>query len=316
MTETTVQEQKGDTSFWSPWAVFFLGILFAALNWWRMGKHGKAIFFLIISFFVSLLTSWTDYVGGITPTDHAISFEISLARLLLYLAFAGMLATIIASDIKRFKKEEKLSVSVKWQMIFVFWAFLVVAHFGTWKILDYEARSIGECHFPRLQDVVYQKEFEQRTGLATLVLGRKDFSCDWVWDMEINDTLIEGKKYDAHLTAWQDGDRDSYFSIYETITLFDEVTAIQFSKITEDYPKISGSKTPIIIDDPSASNSYTDCAAFDKFTVCRVTLGYQKIVSEFQLTFVNLSKQQIKELIDSVVSINSRRIHEYEAGLP
>lgn len=315
MKETTVPEQKGDTSFWPPWAVFLLGILFAALNWWRMDKKAKAIFFLALSFLLSVFVVWTEFDGGITETDHAIARELILGRFFLALGVAGLLAVIMSIDIKRFKQNGQTSYSVKWQIIFVFSAILIVARFCTWATLDYVARNAGECRFPRLQDVVYQKEFEQRTGLATLVLGRNDFGCEWEWDMERHDWLISNKKYDAHLTAWYDRNKRSYFHVFETVTVLDEATTDEFLDIANQYSKLSGSNFPVTISDPFAVNSYVDCSQSGKFTSCRITLGYQKIVSQFDMTFVGLSDQQMQNLISSMVSVSSTRIHEYEAGL-
>ena len=315
MTETPVQEQKGDTSFWSPWAVFFLGIFFAALNWWRMGKKGKAILFLVLSYLVNMFASWTEFVGGITPTDHAISFEVSLARLILYLAFAGVLAIIMASDIKRFQKEEKSSVSVKWQMIFVFWAFLVVAYFGTWKVLDYGAKSVGECNFPRLQDVIYQNELEQRTGLATLVLGRKDFSCDWVWDIESVEYLGENG-YRLLLVGDMKENNDASLSVYEQLFHYQEYTADEFIEKAKPRYKYGGVDYVVNIEDPNARYSNVECFRSDNRTFCNLAFGYKKVISKIELTFSDLADEQINELIRKIVSTNSTRIHEYEAGLP
>jgi len=311
MTETTVQEQNDSTSFWSPWAVFFLGIPFAALNWWRMRKKGKAIFFLFMSFFVFLLTSWADYRGGITPTDHAVSSEIGLARLLITGAFSGLLAIIISIDIQRFKKEEKTPVSVKWQILFVFWAILALANIGSWMALDYGARNMGECRFPRLQDVVYQNEFEQRTGLATLVLGRNDFNCDWIWDIERGESDSD-KSYHMVLVGDLKNNKDSSLWVFERVHYYEKVTTDIFSEIVHSDTQSDGSEYFVKVEDPNAQYSNVVCAKFEKFTVCNLAFGYQNLISELNLTFHGLSDEEINELIQLIVSTNSQRIHVYE----
>lgn len=312
MTETTIEEQKGDTSFWSPWAVFFFGVPFAALNWWRMRKKGKAIVFLVISLFVYLLDSWAKFEGWITPTDHAISFEVTLARLFVFSAFSGSLAIIMSIDIQQFKKEEKTSVSVKWPIIFVFWVILVVAGFGSWIALDYGAREMGKCSFLRLQDVIYQKEFEQRAGLAILVLGRNDFSCDWVWDIEIGE-IDSDTSYHMFLVGELENKKDSSLWVFERVHYYEEVTIDIFSETVQSDTQSDGSEYFVKIEDPNAQYSNVVCAKFEKFTMCNLAFGYQNVISELNLTFHSLSDEQINELIQLIVSTNSQRIHDYES---
>ena len=280
-----------------------------------MGKKGKAIFFLITSFFVSFFDSWTEFVGGITPTDHAISMKVSLAQLFIYLAFAGILAIIMARDIKRFKIEEKPPASVKWQIIFVFWAFLMVAHFGTWMVLDYGARSMGECRFPRLQDVIYQKEFEKRTGMATLILGRKDFSCDWVWDIESGENLGENG-YHLLLVGDLKENNNADFWVSEVIYLEQEISAEKFIEKTDADFRYDGVNFAVQVEDPNARYSSIDCVRSKNFSFCNLAFGYERIITRFGLTFSGLSDGQINQLIQQIVSTNSTRIHEYETGLP
>ena len=311
MAETTTAEQRGDLSFWSPWVIFFLGSPFAALNWWRMRKRGKAIFFLFFNLLIVLLTSWTQYRGGITPTDHAIADKLIFARLLIGIAFSGILAIIMFFDIQRFKKDGKTSESVKWQAVIIFWLILVVASTGTWVSLDYGAREMGQCRFPRLQDVIYQKEFEQRTGLATLVLGRKDFSCDWTWDIEIAEPIAPNG-YHLLLVNETDNMDDPRFYVSERIFQYEEVTPDEFSKIVQDTTRSNYPEYSVMTKDPNAKYSNIHCTRSDKYTSCNFIFGYQKIISKFDLDFSGLSDKQINELLQLVVSTNSQRIHAYE----
>ncbi len=313
MAEAITLEQKGDSSFWSPWVVLLLGTPFAFLNWWRMKKRGKAVFFLGANIFVNLLVSWTEYKGGITPTDHALSTQIIFSRLLINIAFVGLLAVTMSTDIRRFKKEGHAPASVKWQIIFVFWVILVIANLGIWAVLDYGARETGTCRFPRFQDVIYQKEFEQRTGLATLVLGRKDFSCDWVWDIEhIEPFHTNG--YRLLLMGDLDKKQKTNFWVSEFIYQNEKVTVENFSEVASQATQLNGSKYHINVEDPNAQFSQVDCSrsSSNEFTLCNLIFGYQNMISETELTFSGLSDEQINTLIQLVVSTNSQRIQAYE----
>jgi hypothetical protein len=311
MAEAIVVEQKGDSSFWSPWVVLLLGTPFAFLNWWRMKKWGKAVFFLVTNIFANLLISWTEYKGGITPTDHALSTQIIFARLFIHIAFAGLLALMISVDIQRFKEEGRAPASVKWQVIFVFWAILVIANLGIWVALDYGAREIGICRFPRFQDVIYQKEFEQRTGLATLVLGRNDFNCDWIWDIEVVEPFHENGYY-LYLVGDLNNKQKSSFWASELIFEYEKVTTENFSEIVQGFTGLDGSEYLVKVEDLNARYSKVECARYSDFTICNLILGYQNVISRLELTFSGLSDEQINELIQSVVSTNSQRIQAYE----
>lgn len=311
MAETTTLEEQGDLSFWSPWIVFFFGTPFAFLNWSRMNKKGKVVFFLSLNLCVSLLRSWMDFVGGITPTDHSISSKIIFTRFFIALAFTALVSIIVSADIQRFKKEGKASVSVKWPAFFVFWAILVTLDLGTWAILDYGAREVGKCRFPRLQDVIYQREFEQRTALATLVLGRYDFSCDWVWDIEIAKP-IQTNEYRLLLTGNLDNNRDAFFEVSESIFQYETITTEDFSAIVQNARQLNYSEYPVNIEDPNARYSNINCARTNEYTFCNLIFGYQNMISVFRLDFSGFSDDQINELIQLVVSTNSQRIQAYE----
>lgn len=311
MTESIAVEQKGDSSFWSPWIVVLLGTPFAFLNWWRMKKKRKAAFFLVANIFVNWLTSWTEYTNGITDTDHTLFTQILLANLLIQIAFIGILVLMMSIDIRRFKKEGQVSASVKWQVIFVFWAFLAVAHFGIWAALDYGAREMGLCRFPRFQDVIYQKEFEQRTGLATLVLGRNDFSCDWVWDIESLEPTAPNGIWLLLINETNSMD-EPMLTVSQSIFQYEKVTPDEFSKITEKARQLDYSEYPIEIKDPNAQFSNIHCAKSNIYTFCNLLFGYQNIITEIRLDFSGFSDEQINSLIQLVVSANSQRIQAYE----
>ncbi|MEW5941496.1 MAG: hypothetical protein AB1750_17660, partial [Chloroflexota bacterium] len=261
----------------------------------------------------SFLIAWADYDGGNTPTDHLIAPKVHLTQLLVHFSFTGVLAIVTASDIKRFRREAKSPVSVNWKMIFVFWTFLIVSQVGTWMALDYRARNFGECRFPRLQDVIYQKEFEKRTELATLILGRKDFSCGWVWDIETAESHGE-HEYQLLLVGYWPRDNDTLFWVSERIYLYEEFTADEFLEKAKPRYNYSGAKYIVNVDDPNAIYSHVECFR-SRETDCNLTFGYQRIVSKIELTFSGLSDEQINELIQQIVSTNSARIHEYETGL-
>ncbi len=311
MAEAITVEQKGSSSFWPPWVVFLLGTPFAFLNWWRMKKRGKAVFFLVANIFANLLISWTKYKGGITPTDHALSTQTIFFRLLINTAFAGLLALMMSADIRRFKKEGQASASVKWQIIFAFWAILIIANFGVWAVLDYGAKEAGFCRFPRFQDVIYQKELEQRTGLATLVLGRNDFNCDWIWDIEAVKPFRENGYY-LYLVGDLNNKQKSSFWVSELIFEYDKVTTENFSEIVRRFTGLEGSEYLVKVEDPNARYSKIECARYSDFTMCNLILGYQNVISRLELTFSGLSDEQINELIHSVISTNSKRIQAYE----
>jgi len=311
MTETTVQEQDSSTTFWSPWIVFFFGIPFAALNWLRMNKGGKAIIFLVLSLFVALVNTWADFNGTVTPTDYALSKKIEIARFFIISAFSGLLAIIMSIDIQQFMKEEKFAKSVKWQAILAFWAILFLFRLGIWTALDYAAKEMGKCQFPRLQDVLYQQEFEQRTGLASLVLGRYDFGCDWIWDIERGESDSE-RSYHLIMIGDLKSNKDSSMWVFEQVFIYDEVTEDVFAEIASRNDSSEGSEYTVHVEDPNALYSNVACAKFEKFTLCNLIFGYQSTIKVLNLTFWGLSDEQINELTQLIVSINSQRIYEYE----
>lgn len=303
--------QRGDLSFWSPWVVFFLGIPFAALNWWRMRKKGKAIFFLILSLLVFLLISWTDF-ERITPTDEAIATPINLARLFLVIAYSGVLAILMQMEIRQFRESGISSVSVKWPAIFIFWVILLVAGEGIWAALDTGARESGNCRFPRLQDLIYQKELGQRSGLASLVMGRNDFGCGWDWFKEIREP-ISANRYGLFLMGYLN-DTDSSLLVFENVYQYEKVTAEIFSEFVQKSVLLDGSEYLPQVDDRTARYSKIACSnsSGGGYIECKIILGYQKVVTDFNLTFLDMSDEQINELIQSLVSTNSQIVQVYE----
>lgn len=306
-----IVEQKEDSPFWSPWTALLVGTLFAYLNWWRMNKRKKVVFFLFINIFINWITSWVNFKGGTTSADHKLSVPIFFASFIITISFIGLLALITSSDVRLFKKERQTPASVKWQVIFVFWAILAFSNLGIWAVLDYSAREIGLCRFPRFRDVMYQKEIKQRTGLATLVLGRNDFSCDWVWDIESVEPIPPNGIWLLLINETDNMD-EPWLTVSERIFQYEEVTPDEFSKITEKTRPLNYSEYPVKIKDPNAQFSNIQCAKSNKYTFCNLFFGYQNIITEIQLDFSGFTDEEIDSLIKLIVSANSQRIQAHE----
>ncbi len=310
MAEETV-EQKEDSPFWSPWTALLVGTLFAYLNWWRMNKKKKVVFFLFINIFINWVTSWVNFKGGTTSADHKLSTLTFFVSFIITISFIGLLALITSSDIRLFKKERQTPASVKWQIIFVFWAILVSSNLGIWAVLDYSSREMGLCRFPRFRDVMYQREIKQRTGLATLVLRQTDFSCDWVWDIESVEPIAPNGIWLLLINETDNVD-EPRLTVSESIFQYEEVTSGEFSKITEKTRQLNYSEYLVEIKDPNAQFSNIHCAKSNKYTFCNLFFGYQNKITEIQLDFSGFSDEQINSIIQLVVSTNSQKIQAYE----
>ncbi len=306
-----IVEKKENSPFWSPWTSLLVGTLFAYLNWWRMNKKKKAIYFLFINIFINWITSWVNFKGGTTSADYKLSIPIFFTSFIITITFIGILALITSSDIRLFEKEAQEPASVKWQIIFVFWAILISSNLGIWAGLDYIARDTGLCHFPRFRDVMYQQEITQRTGLATLVLRQTDFSCDWVWDIESLEPTTPNGIW-LHLINETNSMDEPMLTASERIYQYKKVTQDEFSKITNKASKLNYSEYPVEIKDPNAQFSNIHCAKSNKFTFCNLYFGYQTIITGTELTFSGFTDEQINTLIRLIVSTNSQRIQAYE----
>ena len=121
-----LQQSPPDSSFWSPWSVFFLGVYYAALNWWRMGNKRKAIIFLSIAVFLGLLREWANISNYITHTDFEIA-RISLVVItLISVIFHLLLTELTKRDIAKFHRSGKIPIPAHWTIIFKFFIAVVV----------------------------------------------------------------------------------------------------------------------------------------------------------------------------------------------
>lgn len=306
-----IVEQKEDSPFWSPWTALLVGTLFAYLNWWRMNKKKKVVFFLFINIFINWITSWVNFKGGTTSADHKLSTPTFFVSFIITISFIGILALITSNDIRLFKKERQTPVSVKWQIIFLFWAILVSSNLGIWALLDYNAREMGLCRFPRFRDVMYQKEINQRTGLATLVLRQTDFTCDWVWDIESIEQIAPDGIF-LILINETNSMNEPWLVVSERIFQYEKVTPDEFLKITEEKRQLDYPEFHVEIKDPNAQFSNIHCAKSDEYTFCNLYFGYQNIITRTELDFSSFTDEEIDNLIKLIVSTNSQRIQAYE----
>ncbi len=233
--EEVPPQTRPDSSFWSPWWVFFLGAYYAALNWWRMGNKRKAIIFLSIAAFLGLLREWAGISNYITQTDFEIA-RISLVVItLVSVIFRLVLTELTKRDITKFQQSGKIPIPTHWTIIFKFFIAVIVPVIAINFTFYFLPRIYGLCAFPRLQDLVYQVQVANRIGPEKVLLNRNDFGCEWLWLLESTRTestkgALQTYQYDLS-GVYRDSGREggTRMSIDQRVYLFDgPVTKEQF----------------------------------------------------------------------------------------
>lgn len=239
--DTASQKPKSDSSFWSPWAVLFLGVWFGALNWWRMGNKRKAIAFLVAAGSLSLLDRWFDVRNA-----ELYLFQLSVIVLGLkagiFLAFAALVADVVRVDIREFRWSGKKPVPTHWSIMIVFFIIATVLP----AILNYSLYSLpaiqGRCPFPRFQNVAYYFHIRNRVGIEKLFLNSIDFGCGWYWFGENTFTfphdrtdVIQSRSYDLNGVYASVTEPKSSIRIMETVYQLDHpVTKELFTQFLAD----------------------------------------------------------------------------------
>jgi hypothetical protein len=186
--ETITAENDPNSSFWPAWSIFFLGVIFAALNWWRMGNRRKATIFLGIFFGISIINEWLSLHSLTDGIDPDTLNQLTALRLFLNIGAGLALAVLMAKEIKQFQQSGRPPVPTGWTIVFRFFAIFLLVGLGIDTLLYFGPKYSGHCAFPRLTDYIYQNKIAGRSGIEKILLHRNDFQCKVDWRSEWKST--------------------------------------------------------------------------------------------------------------------------------
>jgi predicted membrane protein len=314
-----IEEIKSDRRFWSPVAIFFLGVPFAALNWWRMGWKRKAIVFLCISIAVRTLNLWLQPSEFLRYTDVISQTQFYFFQLLLQIIFNLILSIIMFYDIQTFNAEKEKSHAVNWKVIFLFALPLALITIGIEFTADYFYKDSKYCHFPRLQDLLYENITLNQQGAKNMLTNYYALNSGCVfWGIE---------SYNNSLVASQNEISDSASYIFfgrlknnqnSSIELRQQVEIHQntVSQTLVDSLVSNRQSFPLIfeikIEAPHANYVKYKCWLSGPDKDCHVVLGYNNVISWLQITQSGLSDKEFETILSGIISDIDKRIYQHE----
>lgn len=316
----TAPQVDGSRGLWSPLAIFFLGISFAALNWWRMGWKRKAIIFLGISVVVDLTQIWLR--PGFPYSELVVSnnFPFFLS-LLISILFQSLLAFVASRDIRAFNLSGEQTNAVSWTIIFAFIFIIFAVNFGIVFSSDYIASSTKYCRFPRFQDLLYANDVNNRSGFRRTTVNHFDSGCLVTWGFESEyDIPAQNEEPKpsvslAHtLAGRQDGNSNSFIMMHQVTSLYSQL--ITQAMIDSRVGQMNGTK--VMIEIPSnlvhAELFHYDCFQYEEFQDCIIVLGYEHVITWFKASQRGFSDSEFEQVLIETIKNVDQRIYEYETN--
>ncbi len=315
------EEIKGDRNFWSPWVIFFFGIPFASLNWWRMGRKRKAIIFLCVSIVVEIFTSWLrqNHFYLIRTNLVPVKNEFYTLQFLVEVAFNLILSVIMAYDIRAFNKSEANSNAVNWKFIFLIILSSALVEVGLMASVDHFYRDTRYCRFPRLQDLLYDEVIYNTASLKSISVNRYDLKCGFA-GFEYYESDLPGNAGDkitdsaSYLFAGPAIDNsNSFLLLKQKIEIHEDQIPQSLVDSLVDGWQNSDENFEIKLETRYADHFRYSCQKIDR--VCYIVLGYKNILSSLFVSPDGWSDSQFERMLQVLVSNIDERMYEYEINI-
>lgn len=317
--ESTPQTD-GSRGLWSPLAIFFLGTNFAALNWWRMGWKHKAIAFLGVFVIVGLFLTWVRIGPPYTDSTTLSGFLLFLP-FVIFILYRLLLAFVVSRDIQTFNLSGEKTNAVNWTIVFAFALTTFAVSAGIVFGSDYLAGSTKYCRFPRLQDLLYANDVNNRSGLRQMLMNRFDSECSVAWGLE-NDSIWyrrneEPKSSDSLLyvlAGRQTGVSTSFIAAHQVVELYSQpITQAMVDS------RVEHSGVKIAVELPSnlshAKLFRYNCFQDEEYQTCIIALGYERILIWFEASQSGFTDSAFEQALIEIIRNVDQRVSDYEASL-
>jgi hypothetical protein len=306
-TNKSLESLPSDNRLWSPFSIFILGTIFAALNWWRMGKIRKAIIFIGLTIISELITYWliTDKYRIQLEIVEKYSLIFLAIPIIWYLLFRALIAEIMANDINNFLNTTQKTNPVNWKIVLIFE--LCIICFYTFGMMGMNSifSDTKYCRIPKLIDLIYNFQLYNSTVLEKEVINHYDINCKYYWVIEhgISNDTKSAKQY---LDLGRIND-NTHMTIYHKISANKiENNSKSIQEIDPSFVDISEN---INITAKNVDNLYSKCYQIeDSIITCNLqfTLGNKTnnliiISNRFRIEEINQIIEEIIEIIDQKV---------------